>query len=320
MRNKSAEDYFAPFVAANPEKPGSLISIIGNPTLGEIKVIMIGIRNKSKSIRSGEIWINELRLSEYDEEGGWAVGGNLGLTLSDIGSLEFSAGKETAGFGALSEGLQQRRNNNYLWYNFSLNMDLGRFLPQKMKISAPLFYTVSNNQERPLYNPFSSDILLSKTMEQLQGPAERDSLQRVTMTQSFLKSMGLSNLKSNIRSASPMPYDPANFTFSYTRNQLQLRNPETEYTTESNRQLQALYTYTPSIKPWIPFGKSFEFRYLPNRISLSQRLQRNYRERQMRNLNALTDDHSVNQSTYLTFSHNFIGIGNSTSLGTLLGG
>lgn len=316
IRNREGADYFTTFTEANREKPGSQISITGNPSLAEIKVMMIGIRNNSQSTRSGEVWINELRLSEFDEKGGWAASGNVGLTLSDIGAMELSVRKETAGFGALSEGLQQRRNNNYSSFNFTLNMDIGRFLPQKAKITAPLFYSISNNQETPLYNPFSNDILLAETIEHLATSRERDSVQRIVLTQSIHKSLGLNNLKVNIRSASPMPYDPANFTFSYSHNQLQQRNPETEYATESDQRLQALYSYLPSIKPWEPFRnlkesgytsllRSFKFRYLPDQISLSHRLQRNYRERQMRDLNAYMSGETSSQPAYLTFSHNF---------------
>ncbi len=308
--------FHSPYSESWPGKPEREITIAGNPSLAEIKVMMIGIRNKSGTTSSGEVWVNELRLSEFDEKGGWAAEGNLGVTLSDIGTIHLSARKETAGFGALNQGLQQRRNNDFASFSLTLNMDLGRFLPRKAKITAPLYYSISKSRETPLYDPFNKDLLLSETTGQLHHQSGRDSLQRIALTHTSQRSLSLNNLKMNIRSGTPMPYDPANFTFSYTGNALQQRNPEMEYATESDQRLQAHYVYSPVIEPWEPFQhltehnargllRTLQFRYLPDQISISHRLHRNYRERQLRDLNAYEAGVTGSQPAYLTFSHNF---------------
>ena len=308
--------FHIPYSEANPEKEGSILTVMGNPSLAEIKVMMIGIRNNSSITNSGEVWVNELRLSEFNEKGGWAAEGNVGIALSDIGNIQFSARKETAGFGALSQGLQQRRNNDYSSFHFTFNMDLGRFLPRKAKITAPLFYSISTFQETPLYDPFNKDILLSETIEQLLLKTERDSVEQIALTKSSQRSIGLNNFRMNIRSANPMPYDPANFTFSYSGNERKQKNPEIAYDTESDQRLQVSYAYTPLAKAWQPFQnlkenninnllKSLEFRYLPDHLSISNTLHRNYRERQLRDLNAFAEGASESRSAYLTFSHNF---------------
>lgn len=66
------------------EQPANKISIIGNPSLAEVKTMMIGVRNNSRSKKSIEVWVNELRLSDFDEDGGWAAQGNMNVQLSDI--------------------------------------------------------------------------------------------------------------------------------------------------------------------------------------------------------------------------------------------
>lgn len=60
---------------------------MGNPSLSEVKTIMIGVRNNSKDIKSGEFWVNELRLTDFNEDGGWAANANLQIALSDFGTL-----------------------------------------------------------------------------------------------------------------------------------------------------------------------------------------------------------------------------------------
>lgn len=316
LKEGEQSGYYTPYSEADPDQTERRITVTGNPSLAEIKVMMIGIRNNSAATRSGEVWVNEMRLSEFDEKGGWAAQGNMGLSLSDIGTIQLSARRETAGFGSLSQGLQQRRNNDFSSVSLTLNLDLGRFLPREARITAPLFYAYSNNLETPLYDPYNRDILLSESMEQMNLHSERDSIQRIAQTKTSYRSISLNNLKMNIRSANPMPYDPANFTFSYSGNLQQQRNPEVEYATESDQRLQLVYSYSPLIKPWEPFHflkengrnaplRNLQFRYLPDQISLSHKLHRNYRERQLRNLNVYAAGETESQTAYLSYSHNF---------------
>jgi cell surface protein SprA len=67
------------------------ISILGNPNLGEVRGIMIAVENPFGPMVSlcTEVWANELRLSELDENGGWAALGRVDLTLADLGTLLF---------------------------------------------------------------------------------------------------------------------------------------------------------------------------------------------------------------------------------------
>ena len=85
------------------------ISIVGNPSLAEVKVIMIGVRNNSRETKSAEVWVNELRLTDFNEEGGWAANASLNVGLSDLGTVNFAGRIETAGFGALDQSVNERR-------------------------------------------------------------------------------------------------------------------------------------------------------------------------------------------------------------------
>lgn len=292
-------DYFTPYTKPDPGKPDNRITIVGNPSLAEVKVLMIGIRNRSREARSGEIWVNELRMSEFDEEGGWAARGNINLALSDLGTIHFAGQKEKAGFGALDQGLQARRNDDYTSVQISINMELGRFLPKKAKISAPLHYIWSDETTAPLYDPFNQDILLKEILNRASSQVIRDSVKNVTLTGRSIRGLSLNNVKIDVKSKNPMPYDPANFSFGYARNEVKQHSPDTEYETEKNFRLEAQYSYTPLTKPWEPFKtmestsgwsklfKSLQFNYLPNNIRVSSIITRHYQETQLRDLQAL---------------------------------
>ena len=81
-------------------------SIKGNPSLGKIKTITLGLKNPSSEIGknlSGEVWFNELRLSEISGKGGWAAVANLDANLADFAKLSFSGRISTDGFGSVDK-------------------------------------------------------------------------------------------------------------------------------------------------------------------------------------------------------------------------
>jgi len=310
-------DYFTPYTQADPGKTDNRVTIVGNPSLAEVKVLMIGIRNKSREVKSGEIWVNEMRLTEFDEEGGWAAQGNVDLALSDLGTIHFSGRKETAGFGALDQSLLARRNDDYTTLQVTMSMELGRFLPKKAKISAPFHYVWSNETSAPLYDPFNQDILLKETLNRAGNQSIRDSIKNVALTGRSIRSLDLNNVKINMKSKNPMPYDPANFSFGYTRNEEKHHSPDKEYASAKDFRLEAQYSYTPSVKPWEPFKtlesssgwsrliRSLNFNYLPNSIRVSSIISRHYQEMQLRDLQTWAEGLMQSKKKYLSFSSDF---------------
>lgn len=112
-------------------RPANKISVMGNPSLGEVRTIMIGVRNNSRSVKSVEVWANELRLQNFSNKGGWAAQSTLNMQLSDVASVNLSGHIETDGFGGLEEGVSQRRDNDLFQYSVTTNVEAGRFCPTK---------------------------------------------------------------------------------------------------------------------------------------------------------------------------------------------
>ena len=303
----SAGDSFRRFTRPDPEKPENAVSIAGNPSLEEVKVMMVGVRNRSDANKSAEVWINELRLSEFDEKGGWAAQANVSLALSDIGNINISGRKETAGFGALNQSLLQRRNDDYSSFNVAINMQLGRFFPKQAMLSAPLYYSYSNQLSAPMYDPFNKDILLSESLKLQDNRLFADSIRNIALTTWTNKSLSLSDVHFNIKSSRSMPYDPANFRFSYANSVNMQRSPDTEFATIKDWRLLSEYIYTPLVRPWQPFSGSkyfnwVNFNFAPNSLRLSSSLLRNYQEIQLRDPEQTPAEM---QNKHLTFSRNF---------------
>lgn len=300
-------DIFSRFSKPDPEKPYNAVSITGNPSLEEVKVMMIGIRNRSDAVKSSEVWVNEMRLSEFDEKGGWAAQANVNLALSDIGNINISGRKETAGFGAIDQSILQRRYDDFTSFSLALNLQLGRFMPKQAKLSAPLYYSFTNQLSAPMYDPFNKDILLSESLKLSDNQNFTDSIKSISLTTWINKNLSLNNLFFDIKSSKPMPYDPANFRFGYSSNVNRQKSPDTEFATIKDWRLNGEYSYSPLIKPWQPFADSkyfnwINFRFAPNSLRLSSMLYRNYQEIKLRDLTQSPNDV---QNRFLTFSSNF---------------
>jgi cell surface protein SprA len=305
--------YRAPFSQPDPDNPLNMMTIVGNPSLAEVQVIMIGVRNRSGTVQSGEVWVNELRLSEFDERGGWAAQGSVNLALSDIGTINVSGRRETVGFGALNQSLLERRNDDFSSINVAISADLGRFLPERARISAPFFYSFSNMLWTPQYDPFHQDIRLSQSLEQMRNRHQRDSLKQLALTQTTNRSVSLNNLNINIRSRNPMPFDPANFSFGFSQNESRHFSPEIVYANMRDFRLRVNYSYTPFVRPIEPFRdrqtsrflSSLSFNYLPNNIQISSNMVRHYQETQLRDINAYMSGVTQVQRQHLSFSQSF---------------
>ncbi|MDR0733178.1 MAG: cell surface protein SprA [Dysgonamonadaceae bacterium] len=257
-RAGSTVTYYTPFSIFDPEKPMNKVSVVGNPTISDIKVVMIGVRNNSRVTQSAEIWVNELRLTDFNEDGGWAGNANLYVGLSNMGSVSFSGRTETAGFGSLDQGIMDRNIDDIYQYNFASQINLGRFFPEKAKISLPFYYSYTEDAVSPKYNPLDQDVLLKDALEATETQAERDSINNFARNRKTTKSVSFNNIRADIRSKRPMPYDPANFSLDWAHVENHTQDATTQYEQITDEALNLNYSYSPMFNPWKPFAKSDE--------------------------------------------------------------
>ena len=299
----------------DPDHPNNKITVMGNPTLGEVKTIMIGVRNKGRADKSIEVWVNELRLQEFTNDGGWAARGALNIQLSDIGSFSASGRIVTAGFGALEQTAQERTDENTYEYQFTASLDLGRLLPEKAKVTFPFYYSYGKNIVKPKYNTLDSDMLLSDALDALQTESEKDSLRSLVTRREVTKNLSISGAKVNIKSRKhPMPYDPANFTFNYAQSSTERSGETTVYEYDRSWKGGLNYSWSPNWKSWEPFKnikskskwmqiiKEQNLAFCPQNITFATDISRTYYELQERDLSDLENPASIP----VTFSSTFL--------------
>ena len=302
------------YSAYDPAKPANKISILGNPTLGEVKVMMIGVRNIASEVKSGEVWVNELRLMETNNEGGWAASGMMNVQLSDFGMVNVSGRYISDGFGGLEEGVMQRSTDTQKQYSVTTSLELGKFFPDKAKVSVPLYYSYSKEIVKPRYNPLDSDLRLDEALDATTDQQERDSIENIAVTRTTNSNFSISNMRWGLKSKRhPMPYDPANFSFSYSHAHRFTSGKTTVYEKEDQWRGALNYAYAPVYKTWEPFKKmkgnqkwqnfhrAFGLNYLPQSIAFNTEITRSYYELQERDMENL-DNHSLP----LTFNSQFL--------------
>ena len=292
--------YTTLFSDYDPNNPNNRVSVMGNPTLGEVKTMMIGVRNLAGTIKSGEVWVNELRLQDVVNTGGWAASGTLNMQLSDVGTVNLTGKIITEGFGGLEDGVAARTTNDYKTYTLTTTVELGKFFPDKMKVTAPLYYSVTKEITKPKYNPLDTDMNLDDALDAAANKQERDSIESIAVTKTTSTNFSLSNVRFGIKTKRhPMPYDPANFSFSYSHSHRHTSGETTVYENDDQWRGALNYSYTPVYKPWEPFKKSkskskwmalpksFALNWLPQNISFNTEMTRHYYELQERNMEDL---------------------------------
>jgi cell surface protein SprA len=320
-RNKSKQDgsYISDLIPFY-DKGKNKIRVVGNPSISDVENIMIGIRNGSNEIKSGEIWVNELRMAEFDESGGWAAMGNLALGLSDIGTVNLSGRVETAGYGSIESNVLDRRKDDLYQMNLSTSMDLGRFLPEKAKVQLPAYFTYTNETVSPKYNPLDEDIELKDALNNLTTQEAKDSLSAMSRTINTSKSFNITSARVNVRSKKPQFYDPANLSFTYSYSERNQTSPEIEKNLDKQERAAINYNFSFSPQPVEPFKnvkalnkpalkivKDFNFNYLPSSISYNSDMNRLFSQVKVRDLTRTTSvsDFDLDFSKDFMWNRNF---------------
>ncbi|SDS34212.1 protein involved in gliding motility SprA [Polaribacter sp. KT25b] len=276
------------------EAPEYRVRVKGNPTLAQIKTITLGVKNNSSINKSGEIWFNELRSANFDNEGGWAAVVSADANFADVANVSVSGSIETIGFGSVDDRVSQRSLDETKQYNVSTTINLGKvFTPAKWGIQLPMSYSVGEEFIDPKYDPQYQDVTLKDALEQNDNSEfSRDYTKRTSI--SFI------NVKKNRNPNStkkPKFYDVENLAVSYSHNKEYHRDYNIEKYINENVTASAGYNFnfeSKSIelfknsesfksKYW-KFIKDLNFNPIPQTLAINSRINRSYNEQQSRNL------------------------------------
>ena len=277
--------------------------IKGRPSLGNVTTIMVGIRNGSErgtgaTSISRVLWVNEIRLSEIENDGGYAGNASLNFNLGDFATVNTSASYTSVGFGSIDSKPAERNQSTQSAFSINTAVNVDKFLPEKSGMKIPLNYSYSQTVEDPKYNPLDTDVEFNKA-------ANKAQLKKVARTYTQQRSLGVVNMhKERVnQNKKPKFYDVENISVTAVYNDDHFRDI---YTKKNYRQyLRGYIDYNYTFKPWVlkPFNKmisdtakstkylkwvkEFNFNPIPTRLSFRTEIDRNYNELEFRNVEAI---------------------------------
>ena len=271
-------------------------TVLGLPDLSNIRVMMIGVRNNSDNVQCFELWANELRVKDIANTGGYAALANFQTNLADFGQLSMAGSVRTIGFGDVDKKLNQRSLNKTINFDIASNLELGKFFPQKLGVSLPLYIGYSENYIRPKYFPLNPDVELFQILAAQIDPEERDRIRKAAEDFSSLYSINLSNIRLGKGGGKNYPWKLSNFNAGYSYQNNYRRNQQIEENFTKTTQVSLGYAFSPKSKPWKPFKrlknkhlkivKDFNINFLPSSFSVQTQFNRLYSEMQARNNNS----------------------------------
>ncbi len=154
--------------------PGTRLSLRGNPTLDRVTTVTIGLRNPADStdfdnpalrVQRAVVWVNELRVTGYDERAGASGLASVNLQLADFATLRGNYQQQTDGFGALTSTLSERDQNASVNYALSTDLRMDKFLPQSAGWSLPVSLSYQTGTTTPRFSPTRGDVALDAILE-----------------------------------------------------------------------------------------------------------------------------------------------------------
>ena len=314
LRNDSLFALNAEFVLKgyDPEKQQATIRIKGNPDLGSVKGIMIGLRNEldDGSPHSAQIWVNELRCNGLDEQGGVAAIARMDIGLADFGQLTVAGNYSGIGYGGIDQKLIQRSQEEIRQYDLSAQFELGRFFGEKSPVKLPLLAQYSNFVSTPRFDPNTGDIELDVLKA---GSDDVDALLDTVLTKSEIKTINLTNVrieKTNTE-RKPKPWDISNFTASYGYTERNDSDPKTELAETKDH--YGTLDYTWNMKPLIikPFKKlikkdkylkflsEFNFNPIPQSFTFGTAIDRDFHKTKRRFAGSVEQFNTFHEKKFL---------------------
>ena len=139
----------------DPNNPNNRIKVKGSPNLQGVKTIMIGVRNPSKSDPDNtwgpdngdaecvNVWVNEMRLTDFVSDGGSAAVSQMQLQLADFATVQAAGNYSGINWGAVDSRVQDRQRNQRMGADISTTMQLGQFFGKQARVSLPFYYGYS---------------------------------------------------------------------------------------------------------------------------------------------------------------------------------
>ncbi|MDR0738268.1 MAG: cell surface protein SprA, partial [Prevotellaceae bacterium] len=282
----------------------NIVRVVGNPNLGNVRTLMIGIRNPAKRAnpdddglaKSTIVWVNELRLTNLDESSGFAANARMTAKLADFGNITVAGNMMTPNFGSLESKINERSQVYMYQYDIAANLELGMLFPRSLGVRLPFFFGFMENYTTPKYNPFDQDILLKDAVRNLTS-YERDSLYRMVLDYKQRLSFNFTNVRVAANNMEQKVFHPSNLSLGFSYSRLFARNSKIDHQEDISYHFNMAYAY--NVQPfYIDVFKNaawlkskylrligdFNLNPYPNQFSFTTDINRTYNEVQFRSV------------------------------------
>ncbi|MGI4873623.1 MAG: cell surface protein SprA [Janthinobacterium lividum] len=301
-RNRPAiVSYTTPFVQVLPN--GATITVVGNPDLSQVQGCMIGILNPATgpadaSSKTVNLWADELRVFDFDSEGGWAANARLNVKLADLANITATGSFIGIGFGGLQDKAQQRSTENIYRGDLNATVQADKFLPTQLHLKVPVLLQAGTEVRKPQYDPLDPDTKLTQSLEKFaskpDGAARAAAYEDLVVNRTTSRSVSVLNARKergpNQKTTHPWDIENVAASYAITERLHTDINTQRDYTRSYTAALAYVYqtqpkNFTPLAKlkvldnPYLKIFQQINFTPLPTRFSFRTDLDRRYNER-----------------------------------------
>jgi cell surface protein SprA len=305
-RNAAGLSSFIPY--QQYDEKGNPMIVLGNPNLGEVRSIMLGVLNPKRDDtrptddglpKCAEVWFDELRVAGMNEKPGYAASAQANVQLADLGSFHLGGSIHTVGYGSIDQKLNNRFRDNFYNFDINTNLNFGKLLPSNWGVQLPIYVGYIENVSNPEYDPYDLDVKFKDKLQMYSGE-DRDSIRKAAQTYTSITSLSLNNIrilgKPNTTGRAK-PWSSKNFDLSYNFNHTFNRTPILESDIYQTQRLVLGYNYETGAKsyepfkkliksksPWLALIRDINLKPLPSTVGFNNNLYKIFGETIIRNI------------------------------------
>jgi cell surface protein SprA len=303
------------------------VTVVGNPDLSAVLVMMLGIKNPNlpnddRRPKSACVWFNELRAVGFDRTNGVAANARLAVQLADFAQLQASGSIRTAGFGQLNQKVSERSLRNDWEFDTQGTFALDKFAPAKWGLRLPVFLSYQRRNSTPIFDPFDPDVRIKRSLEKFDSQDDKDLFKSLIEDRETRRSINFSNVKKQKtnKERKTKPWDIPNFAFTWAYSDIQRSSPYVAEFLQQNWKTGLNYTYSREVSYIEPFKKSknkrlqsnwfklikdINFNLLPNNITVRGDLDRTFIRTQLRSGDFTSDNFDPFFEKFYNFNRDY---------------
>ncbi|MCB9182861.1 MAG: cell surface protein SprA [Flavobacteriales bacterium] len=286
------------------------IFVKGSPNLSQLRSIMIGVRNPKKDGEEAnpwaqdnglpkclEVWVNELRLTDFDQHGGWAAVARMNAQLADLGNVSVAANYSTPYWGSIDKRVSERQRDTRYGIDVSANLEMGKFLPESSNVRIPMYVGYSEQIINPQFDPLNPDIQWDDATRALSREERKEKLKQ-SRTYTRRRSLNFTNVRKDRGQGAGQerPWDVENLSLSYSYSDQEYYDVNTAFENTRSYRGSLAYLHSPKPRPiepfkdigfvskskWLKLLKDFNVNMGFKQVSMRTSIDRTYLERLVR--------------------------------------